>query len=213
MINDDKPKGYFKYILALDSETTGLNFDSKMPIDKGHQAVSWGFIVAESETLKTVEELYVEIKLNNKSKQILAEDPTFNVRASAIHGLTTDHLNKHGIEEEQAVIQIATLILKYWGPMNRINCLGHNIASFDIPFLKSMFRRHQVDISISSRHCDSNSIGFCTVGSFVSDDFFSTMGCDDRSEHNALEDARMSLESCRRVQLLWKSEIGVTVEK
>jgi len=202
------PKGYFEKILAVDCETTGLNWENDNP-SIGHQAVSWGIIVADAHTLKAVEELYVEIKWNAESREAKKNDPTFSVSAAAIHGLTFDYLEKNGITEEEAVTQIANLIIKYWGPTSQVKLLGHNVHLFDLPFLRAMFRRHSIEIPIGSRHYDSNSAGFVTVGAYTSDGLFETMGFDTRGSHNALEDARMALESCRRIKVLWEDKVGV----
>lgn len=205
---DDKPKGYFEHLLAIDCETTGLDWDGDNP-SNGHQAVSWGIIVADAKTLKTVEELYVEIKYNEASRNARAADPEFGVGAANIHGLTFKHLEEHGISEEEAVVLIANLIIKYWGPTSQVKTLGHNVHVFDVPFMRAMFRRHNIDIPFGSRHYDTNSIGFATVGAYVSDALFETMGFDSRGSHNALEDARMALESARRIRVLWNAKVGV----
>lgn len=209
MVNlKNKPKGHFAKLLAIDCETTGINYASDDP-SVGHQAVSWGVIVADAETLKPIDELYVEIKWNEESKAAKAADPEFGAGASNIHGLTSEYLEENGIPEDEAVMLIANLILQHWGPTSAIKTLGHNVHMFDVPFLRAMFRRHDIDIPIGSRHYDSNSIGFCTVGAVTSDDLFATMGFDDRNGHNALEDARMALESCRRIRVLWNAKVGV----
>jgi len=205
---DDKPKGYFEYLLAIDCETTGLDWDADDP-SNGHQPVSWGLIVADAKTLKSVEELYVEIKYNEASKLARASDPEFGVDAANIHGLTFKHLEEHAISEEEAVILIANLILKYWGPTSQVKTLGHNVHMFDMPFMRAMFRRYNIHIPFGSRHYDTNSIGFATVGAYVSDALFATMGFDNRNVHNALEDARMALESARRIKVLWNAKVGV----
>jgi len=210
-MNIKKQAGYFEKILAIDAETTGLDFNNDDP-SNGHQAVSWGIVVADTTTLKPVEELYVEIKWNQESKQRRMDDPRFGKKAESIHGLTFEYLEEHGMEEKDAVLAIANLIIKYWGPTNRINCLGHNVHVFDVPFLKSLFRRHKLDVLFSSRHCDSNSVGFTTVGAYTSNALFETMGFDPRDSHNALEDAKMSLESCRQISVLWKEMIQITSE-
>ncbi len=206
------PRGYFKYVLALDSETTGLDWNDDDP-SVGHQAVSWGFIVADAETLIPVEKLYVEIKWNDISRLAKEEDPEFGTKASDIHGLTFAHLEEHGIPEDEAVIKIMTLILKYWGPTNQIHAMGHNVQSFDIPFLKSMLRRYDIELRFSSRQLDTNAMGFITVGSFVSDALFDVMGYDDRDGHNALEDAEQALGSARRIRSLWNEFVGVNAYK
>lgn len=204
---ENKPRGYFKKILAIDCETTGLNFDTD-DSSIGHQALSWGIIVADAKTLKPIEELYVEIKWNNESKLSKEINPEFGAAASNIHGLTSEYLEEHGVSEEEAVVLITNLILKHWGPTIQVKILGHNVK-FDISFLVAMLRRYNIEIPISHRTYDSNSVGFITVGSYTSDALFDIMGFDARSSHNALEDIRMTLESCRRIRVLWNSKVGV----
>jgi DNA polymerase III epsilon subunit-like protein len=204
----EKPKGYFQYLLAIDCETTGLNWDDDDP-SNGHQALSWGIIVADAKTLKSIEELYIEIKYNDDSRLMKQTDPEFGIYAADIHGLTFDYLEKNGISEEEAVLKIANLILKYWGPTSQVKTLGHNVHVFDVPFLRSMFRRHGIEIPLGSRHYDTNSIGFATTGAYISDALFETMGFDPRGSHNALEDAKMALESARRVRVLWNDKVKI----
>lgn len=198
-----KPKGFFKYVLAIDSETTGIGKGDDP--SKGQQAISWGIIVADAQTLLPVEKLYVEIKYNDESNDARLTDPSFGVGASDIHGLTYAHLEEHGVDEEDAVVQILELIVKYWGPSQQLKCLGHNVVSFDIPFMKSMFRRYGIEMMFASRHCDSNSVGFAVLETYTSDQFFSAMGFTDRNSHNSLEDIYQSLESCRRIRVLWNA--------
>jgi len=202
------PAGYHKYILAFDSETTGLTWGADDP-SEGHQAISWGFVVADAHTLIPIEKLYLEVKWNDESKATRASDPTFSVKASEIHGLTFEYLEEHGVSEEAAVIAILELILKYWGPANQIHCLGHNVRSFDIQFLRSTLRRYGAEIKISSRCIDSHSVGEALLESYTSDQFFSTMGFTDRSGHNALEDAEQALESVRLCRVLWNDFVGL----
>lgn len=204
----DNPKGYFEKILALDCETTGLNWKDDNP-SIGHQAVSWGIIVADARTLKPIEELYLEIKWNNESRAAKKKDPSFGVSAAAIHKLTFEYLEKNGITEEDAVVQMANIIIKHWGPTSQVKTLGHNVHMFDLPFLRAMFRRHLIELPIGSRHYDSNSVGFATVGAYTSDGLFETMGFDSRGSHNALDDAHMALDSCRLIRELWNQKIGL----
>lgn len=203
----DSPKGYFKFVLAMDCETTGLNKEHDDP-SLGHQAVSWGIIVADAHTLLPIEKLYVEIKWNDESKRARKRDANFSVSAAAIHGLTYDYLEEHGISEQDAVEQIGYLILKYWGPDGHINALAHNV-NFDLSFFRAMFRRHGIELTFGSRQIDSNSAGFVMLESFTSDQFFSTMGMDERAHHNAMEDIEHTLESCRRLRLIWNDSVGL----
>lgn len=208
MTQDNKPKGYCKYILAIDSETTGLSFGVDDP-SIGHQAVSWGVVVADADTLLPVKKLYLEIKWNEESKAARKKDPTFGEYAQKIHGLSYEYLEEHGIDEADAVVEIVNLILEYWGPNVQVKTLGHNVVSFDIPFLKAMLRRHEIDVPFGSRHYDTNAMGFVTVGSYTSDALFSAMGYDTRAGHNALEDTMLALNCARRIRTLWDDMVGI----
>ena len=205
----DKPRGYFKHLLAIDCETTGLCFGSDNPVydpktGERHQMVSIGLIVADSETFKPVEELYLEIKWNDASKTQRKSNPEFGVKAEAIHGLTRRYLEDNAISEEEAVVKMGEMILKYWGPTVSIRKLGHNVHLFDLQFLRDIFQRHGIELSFGNRHYDTNSGGFMTFGTWTSDDLFEAVGFEARGDHNALDDARMALESARIIKLLFQ---------
>lgn len=208
MKSQKEQKGYFKHVLAMDCETTGLNFSGDDPSD-GHQSVSWGIIVADTTTFEPIEELYVEIDWNPVSIQSHKINPTFGQKAEQIHGLTRSHLRDNGVSEEEAVLQIANIIIKYWGPDNAIATLGHNVATFDMPFLRSLFRRVGVPLKFANRHFDSCSLGVGTVGSFTSNALFETMGNEQRTKHNALDDCKMSLNSFAVIKRLWTDIVGL----
>jgi hypothetical protein len=207
----EKRKTVMDFVLGMDCETTGINFDSYQP-SKGHQAVSWGFLVIDARTLKVIEELYLEIKWNKEMKAKRKADPFFGKKAESVHGLTYDYLEENGITEKEAATQIANLIYKYWGPNNTISSLGANTVKFDMDFLMTLLNKYGIEPRIAARHVDSHSIGFATVGSFSTDEFFDTMGLDQRDKHNALEDIKMTLEAIRRVRVIWKSKTGVFIE-
>lgn len=198
---EGKPRGYFEFILAMDCETTGVavNCDdaSYDPVTKKeYQAISWGMVVADAQTLKPVEKLYLEVQWNGVSEW----DP----RAEAIHGLSKEHLQKHGLTEVEAVEAIGSLIMKYWGPTISIRTLGHNVATFDLCFLKRLFRRHGIELAFGSRHVDTSTIGFVNWNVFNSDDLFDIVGLQKRGKHNSLEDALMSLETARITRMLFE---------
>jgi hypothetical protein len=213
MAKDNKPRGYFQYLLAMDCETTGLCTNCDDPThnpDTGeyHQAVSWGLIVADSTTLKPIEKMYVEIKWNKKSKAQQKIDPLWGTRAEQIHGLTRAYLEDNGLDEEDAVVKMGEMILKYWGPIGNIRCLGHNVHTFDMPFFRDLFRRHGVPLKFGNRHYDTNSIGFATFTTYNSDDLFEAVGFEKRGDHNALTDAEQALESARIVRKIFQKAIS-----
>lgn len=196
-----KPRGYHEYVLFADCETTGLAFGCDNPtIDpttgKTYQAISWGLIVAESTTLKVVDELYVEIKWNGTSE--------WTASAQKIHGLSLEYLEEHGMDEADAVVEIGNLIVKYWGPTSNIVMGGHNVHKFDLQFLQATMRSQGIELNFGSKHVDTNSIGFATYGTYNSDDLFELVGLNRATQHNALEDARCALKTVKRVRSMWE---------
>lgn len=213
MTNTKKPKGYFKYILALDCETTGLCFSVDHPTNnpktgERHQAVSWGLVVLDSETLEQVDELYVEVQWNESSKQQREDDPKFGTFAEKIHGLTRAHLEQHGVSEEEAIELIWGMMGKYWGPDSVICCLGHNVHLFDLDFFKDMFRRHGVPLKFGNRHLDTNSIGWAAFETYTSDQLFELIGFDARGAHNALDDIKMTIAAAKAVRDIVQSALN-----
>jgi len=201
-------RGYFQYLLAMDCETSGMFFNQDDPsfnpqTKQTFQSVSWGLVVADAITLEPVDKLYLEIKWNGESE--------WSEKAQTIHGLTLKHLESHGMTEEEAVIEIGQMLLNYWGPDGNIRCLGHNVATFDLWFLKRLMRKFEIELKFGSRHVDTSSIGFGTIGAYTSDDLFSTLGLParDPSKHNALDDALLALKSVQLIRTLWKQDVGV----
>lgn len=187
MTENKKPRGYFDYFLAIDCETSGMSFGTDDPsintkTGQVYQSVSWGLVVVDATTLKTVEELYIEIKWDGESE--------WDKRAEKVHGLSLAYLEENGMTSEEAVVAIAGLILKYWGPDVPVCLAGHNVQTFDMFFLKRLLRSQGIEIKFGNRHIDTNSIGFGVYQTYNSDDLFDVVGCAKRDKHNALDDAR-----------------------
>lgn len=199
MSNTKKPRGYFEKALFIDAETSGLAFNAIDPTydeatGNTYQAVSIGLVVADSSTLEPVDELYVEIKWNGES--------TWSPAAEAVHGLSLAYLEEHGISEEDAVVEIATFILKYWGPEGVICLGGHNVARFDLFYLKRLMESQGINLRFGSRTIDSSAVGFVALETYNSDDLFELVGLPERdpAKHNALTDAHNSLTACRMIR-------------
>lgn len=196
-----KPRGYIEKFLMLDAETSGFAYNEDDPsIDsktgEEYQAVSWGLIVASAETLKPIEELYLEVKWNGVSQ--------WSKGAEKIHGLSLAHLEKNGVESEQAALQIGQLILKHWGPDSPVHLGGHNVASFDLWFLRRQLRRHGLTmVKFGNKFIDTNPVGFTCLRTHNSDDLFEAVGIPARGAHNALEDARNALKSLRVIRSIY----------
>ena len=195
-----KARGYFKYLLALDTETTGLCFNCDNPVfnkDSGehYQMISGGFVVVDADTLQPVEELYVEIQYDPMKD--------WSVGAEKVHGLTREYLKENALSREDAVITIAELLLKYWGSDGTISLIGHNVATFDRWFLQELMQEHGINLKFGNRHIDSHAVAFATFKTYNSDDAFDIVGVDKRGDHNALDDAKASLKVIQTVRQLW----------
>lgn len=183
----------FKYILGLDCETSGIVTKSRNPATDQEnpsyyaQPVSWGMVILDSKTLKTIDKLYIEIKWDGKS--------IWNAGAEKVHGLSKDYLEENGVSEEEAVVTIGNWLIKYFGK-DAIVALGHNVR-FDEEFLLAMFARHGVKIAFSNRKIDSMGIGAIFLNARNSDELFEMVGLDARQDHNALEDIEMTVQSVR----------------
>lgn len=207
MVIKEKARGYFQFLLAMDCETSGMFFNNDDPsynpkTQQTFQSVSWGLIVADALTFNPIESKYIEIKWNGES--------LWSKKAEQIHGLSLEHLEKYGITEEEAVVEISELILKYWGPEGNIRCLGHNVTTFDLWFLKRLTRKFDIDFKFGNRHIDVWSAGFATVGAYNSDDLFETFNYQRSHTHNALDDARFALQSIQAIRKLWNKNIGLS---
>jgi DNA polymerase III alpha subunit (gram-positive type) len=188
-------------VIAIDCETSGINLNANRCLNDrsvahGYQAVSWGIVITDTETFKVKDELHVMIKWNGESK--------WDAKAEAIHGMSKEYLEKHGMDEEDAVVEIVEFLMKHLDITKPLYCLGHNVVSFDIPFLKALFTKYELnDIKFAHRHLDTFSLSMGTVKEYDSDTLFRRVGLKDRESHNALEDAKNALEVYRRINKAW----------
>lgn len=203
-MNKHKPRGYFDYVLAMDAETTGIAFNCDDPsfnpvTNETFQSIAWGLVVADANTLLPIEQLYLEIKWDGKS--------VWSPQAENVHGLSKQYLAENGIDSDEAVALMANLIIKYWGPTSNIITLGHNVATFDLWFMKRLMRSQQIELKFGNRHIDTMSIGFGTFGTYNSDDLFDAAGLParDPSKHNALVDTLNALESARTARTVFQT--------
>lgn len=196
-----RKRAQFDVVFAVDCETSGLNYKSDN-ITNNYQSVSWGIIAADAETFETIDKLYVEIK-HDKSKYM------WDYKAEKVHGLTRDYLEENGLSEEEAAAEIGEFILDHTGSVDEpIVLLGHNVATFDLLFLKKLLKGNGLPFKFAHRSLDSFSLSMATVKEYNSDDLFHAFGLGERGDHNALEDAENALEVFRQVNLIWKKLIN-----
>ena len=188
-------------VLAMDCETSGLNWKSghsecNQNVAEGYQAIEWGMIAANVSDYKPTDAMHVLIKWNGESKW----DPG----AEKVHGKSKEFLEKHGVDEEEAVIQIVEFIIKNFDINKPIFVLGHNVGTFDLPFLKDLLYRYGIEkIKFGHRCFDTFSASMATLKEHDSDALFKTLGFPDRGNHSALEDANNALSSFRMINKAW----------
>lgn len=193
-----KQRGYFDKFLTMDSETTGLAFDTFDPSIESdgsgyYQSISWGLIVADTTTLQPIDKLYLEIKYDGQA--------IWSPKAESVHGMSIEHLEHNGVDTETAVVEISNFILDHFGP-GIVPCAGHNVATFDIWFMRRLLSPYGVMFKTGNRFIDTNTIGFGCYNTYNSDVLFELMGVT-REQHNALEDAEASLTVLRNTRLLY----------
>jgi DNA polymerase III epsilon subunit-like protein len=199
-----------QYILCIDWETSGATFGGDST--KKYQGLSFGAIVADAKTFEPVEKMYVEIKFYPTKYE-------WTDGAAKVHGLTIEHLEEHGISQEDAAIKLAELILKYWGPDSKVMFLGHN-PEFDRRFTNQLLNCIEIEFSIEKETLfeswiqlhhvmlDTSALGFITLGLFKSDLLFDKIGFPTRGDHNALVDAEMTLQTCQALKAMVELGMG-----
>lgn len=192
--------------ICIDWETTGATWGGDSSID--YQGISFGAIIFDTETFEGIEELYLEIKYNPDKWK-------WSEEAEKIHGKTREHLAEHGVSQEDAAAALIELILKYFGPDGKVMILGHNVE-FDRRFTNQLLNSVEFEFStervnksftqIQVHHVmlDTSSLGFITLGLYKSDLLFESMGYEPRGDHNALDDARMTLGTAKTIRELTK---------
>lgn len=74
--------------------------------------------------------------------------------------------------------------------------LGHNI-DFDIKFTKQLLGDFDIPLNKHHVQLDTSGTGMIALGIFKSDQLFEALGFEKRGEHNALQDVKMTLETCK----------------
>lgn len=185
--------------LAFDCETSGINFHDLSPATD-YQMVSAGFIVFDVATFEPIDELYLEIQWDGKSR--------WEEKAEAVHGLSKKYLAEHGVTPFEAVKKIAIFLNKHFGIDTPISLLGHNVVDFDKAFLKSLLWSNELRFRFSHRNFDTFALSMGTIKAFDSNEIIDSLGLKQRGIHNALEDARASLKFYQVIHKMWQKYVG-----
>lgn len=182
------------YGLCIDWESSGSDFLGNSALT--FQGLSFGAIIFNTRTFEIVDELYVEIKFDETTYQ-------WSNDAQKIHGLTREYLAEHGVEREEACVLLMEFLLKHLGPNPKVMVLGFN-TGFDINFTEQLFNDFGVEFKSHHVVLDVAGMSFICFGTYKSDHVFELFGNDKRAAHNALEDARMTLEVARQYNAIFK---------
>lgn len=191
-----------KFGLCIDWETSGATWGGDSSIK--YQGISFGAIIFDTETFTEVESMYCLVKFNPDKYE-------WTEGAQKVHGLTIEHLEKHGLSQEEAAVQLIELIVKYFGTDSKVMLLGHN-PEFDRRFTNQLLNSVEFEFSVERKNedfthialhhvvLDTSALGFITLGLYKSDLLFDRLGFEERGDHNALVDARQTLETCKIIR-------------
>ena len=189
-----------QFALFLDFETSGSDFTGDSSLT--YQGISFGAVVANTETWEPVDTLYRELHFD-ESKYKWADE------AEKIHGLSREYLQQHGVSREQGLIDLLELIMKYWLPGTKIMLGGHNIG-FDKDFADQLCRDNGVDpLQFHHVFIETSSLAYALTREYKSNVVFELLGELTRTgSHNALDDAKAALAVVRNCKQIFALGFG-----
>jgi hypothetical protein len=190
-----------KFILCIDWETSGTTWTTHEQTFKQFQGISFGAVIADAETFEPVETLYRIVKFDEKY--------TWSAEAEAIHGISRGFLAENGVDREDAALALAELIIKYFGIGTKVMFAGHN-TWFDIHATKQLLEEFGVMPEIHHVVLDSAPTAFVAINEYKSDVVFDLLGGIVRKQHNALEDALLSLSVLRNINKFFATGLAAS---
>jgi DNA polymerase III epsilon subunit-like protein len=178
--------------LCIDWETSGSDWGGDS--SKSYQGVSYGAVIFNTRTFEEVDSEYCEIEFDDSKYK-------WTDGAEKIHGLSREHLSKQ-TSREDAAIKLASFILKYFGA-EPIVMLSHN-TRFDEAFTRQLLEDFEIPFRTHPCQLDTSGTAFICLGINNSNAVFDFFGLDKRGAHNALDDARMSLQVAKQFHLIFK---------
>ena len=181
-----------KFILVVDVETSGTTWESYEETFKRFQAISFGAIIAKSDTFEEVATLAFKVQYDPKYG--------WSPDAEKIHGITKEQLAAEGLSNEEAAAELAGFILDHFGT-GKVMFANHN-PWFDIEAMRQLLEPHGVMPDLHHVVLDTSSIGWVSIGEYKSDKVFGFFNGERQPVHDALDDARMALGVLRGVKQL-----------
>lgn len=185
--------------MFIDWETTGADFGTGESA-KRYQGISFGAVIADTDTFEPVETLYREIQFDDTKYK-------WTDGAEKIHGLSREYLAANGVTREEALVDLLELITKYIGAGKKIQIGGHN-TSFDIDFTNQLANDLGVQLEFHHVVLETSAAAFIAIGKYRSDDVFPFFGAEKRGTHNALDDCLQSLAVARGIRELCNAALA-----
>lgn len=189
--------------LAMHVDTTGINYDSSDPSD-GHEIVAICLMVCDA----NFKVLKHKVLYNGtvSLKKLKASEK--------YHGINAAILEEVGIpDEEDFVFELASFIAEEFN--DNVKCLGHNVGTFTLPFIKKLFDKYELPIRFSSNVLDTYSVLVPTVGDLTLNALIDLFGEDydgDDEYSKTAYKCRLFVNIFKRIQQLWHRKIMITTK-
>ena len=108
---------------------------------------------------------------------------------------------------EEAACILGEPILKWLGPSPYPILLGHNVQ-FDKQFLTQIFNCVGLKLDYSYLTIDTLPISMLLLGKASTNEMFDCLCMEERGQHNALEDAYMTLEAAKTMKRIFEKGLG-----
>jgi len=186
--------------LSVHVETTGLNYDIDEPICRGHDIVVASLVVCDS-NFNLLDQLTVHFNQNQKEY------------GQKYHGITPAILKECGVSKEDGLLDISNFILAHFDPEKCIVCLGQNVHSFTLPFLKQFLYDNGVYFKFSTNALEVFSLTLPTIGPYTIKELIADFGDEDEldideeatDKYLSLMKAVTFVTVIRKINKLWKN--------
>ncbi len=183
-------------VFITDWETSGLRDLYNTSFHSGAQGIQFGGCVVEdiSHSWTIVDEIQFDVKWMGD----VYPDLTWNDEAEKIHGLSKEYLaNKKTPEETAMPFQL--FIERNFKDSGKVMMGGFN-PHFDEYFtyqFMTMAKLRSSPIGFHYRMLDMQTLGTTLLGLSTTNEVFKKIGVNFRGKHNALQDARLTVDAFR----------------
>ncbi|MEM2159620.1 MAG: hypothetical protein QXN55_01545 [Candidatus Nitrosotenuis sp.] len=188
--------------LAIDWETTGINWGNHDKTAEIYQGISYGVAIFRWKDFEIIDTLYREIKF-------IDSEYKWDDGAAKIHGLSREHLEKNGVTQEEALCDLIEFAEPYFGsPLSNIWFLGHHI-DFELKITDHLFKKFGIDLDINNMFkIDTVGASMIAFGDYKSEALFQRLGFGERTIHNALDDVVKTVQAAQAIHLLVQAGLG-----